>query len=717
MHRAPEVDWTFMHAALRRIDARLQRAVALWQAAGQDPSDGFRGLYVSDGQAEALLDRPFGGSWAAVAEVDPDAALALDAAIDDADVAWAAAVDAARERPTLPRLLWLAEAFGLTPFEVDVLVIALAPALDLRYEQVYGFLQDDVTRRAASVNLVLDLLLGSGDLRWRGLSTLAGDGALFRHALLVRRGGDGGAEPDGLLRSLLRVDDTVAAWLLGRDAPARVLGAAAELWSPPLSTDDAMLVRPVAEDLARDAGDGAHVILVGRDHDRHRAAARAIAAGLGRPVLSLDCGTAAVAMPTLTEAVRLALRDARLFGAVLHLDRWDAATGDEGPSPALVRAICEHPTVVVLSARTAWEPAGTDRRRRFVHLDLDIPVADVRAGLWRHHLAGVPGGDAVDVDVLAGQFAFVAGQIRDAAATALDRAAARGEPVGDADVLAAARAHSNQRLGRMARKIAPRYAWRDIVLPGEQRAVLREIVAMVRGRPLVLDAWGVGAKLAPSRGVTVLFAGPSGTGKTMAAEIIAGELGLDLYKIDLSTVVSKYIGETEKNLERIFEEAATSNAILFFDEADALFGKRSEVRDSHDRYANIEISYLLQRMEAYEGVTILATNLRANVDDAFTRRLQFAIDFPFPDEAERLRIWEGLFPPGVPRAADVDLALLARRFKLAGGNIRNVLVSAAFLAAADGGAVTMTHLLHGTRRELQKMGRLIGDDDLLKPAV
>ena len=199
----------------------------------------------------------------------------------------------------------------------------------------------------------------------------------------------------------------------------------------------------------------------------------------------------------------------------------------------------------------------------------------------------------------------------------------------------------------------------------------------------------------------------------MAAEIIARELKLDLYKIDLSTIVSKYIGETEKNLERIFREAEASNAILFFDEADALFGKRSEVRDSHDRYANIEISYLLQRMEAYDGVTILATNLRSNLDEAFTRRLQFAVDFPFPDEADRLRIWQALFPPEVPRDANLDLALLARRFKLAGGSIRNIIVSAAYLAAADGRRVTMEHLLHSTRRELQKMGRLVGEEDLI----
>ncbi len=333
--------------------------------------------------------------------------------------------------------------------------------------------------------------------------------------------------------------------------------------------------------------------------------------------------------------------------------------------------------------------------------------------LWEHFLGEAELPEPVDLTALAGQFQLTTGQIRDAVASARDWARQSGEALSNAALFAAARLYSNPRLSSLARKLQPRFGWDDIVLPSDQRSLLHELINTVRQRPRVLDEWGVGLKLASSRGVTVLFAGPPGTGKTMAAEVISGELGLDLYKIDLSTVVSKYIGETEKNLERIFNEAETSNAILFFDEADSLFGKRSEVRDSHDRYANIEISYLLQRMEAYDGVTILATNLRSNLDEAFTRRLQFAVDFPFPEEADRLRIWNTLFPADVPRASDVDLALLARRFKLAGGNIRNIIVSAAYLAAADGGMVGMGHLLHGTRRELQKMGRLVSEGDML----
>jgi len=235
-------------------------------------------------------------------------------------------------------------------------------------------------------------------------------------------------------------------------------------------------------------------------------------------------------------------------------------------------------------------------------------------------------------------------------------------------------------------------------------------VNTVRQKPQVYDTWGFNRKVALGKGLSALFAEESGTGKTMAADIMAGVLGQDLYKIDLSMMVSKYIGETEKNLNRVFSEAETSNAILFFDEADAIFGKRSEVKDSHDRYANIEVSYLLQRMESYDGVVILASNLRGNLDEAFTRRLHFIIEFPFPEAVDREVIWRVNFPEETPLSDDVDFKLLARRFRIAGGNIRNIIMAAAFLAAEDGQSVAMKHLLHGSRREYQKIGRLIDEE-------
>jgi SpoVK/Ycf46/Vps4 family AAA+-type ATPase len=228
----------------------------------------------------------------------------------------------------------------------------------------------------------------------------------------------------------------------------------------------------------------------------------------------------------------------------------------------------------------------------------------------------------------------------------------------------------------------------------------------VRHRYQVYEQWGFKAKLGLSQGLVGLFTGESGTGKTLSAEVLATELGLDLYRIDLASVVSKYIGETEKNLSQVFQDAQASHAILFFDEADALFGKRSAIKDAHDRYANIEVNYLLQQVESYDGVIILASNLSKNIDTAFLRRLNLSIAFPFPDEGLRLRLWRTLFPPQAPLAEDVDLEFLARQFKLPGGNIKNVVVSAAFQAAEADQAITMEHLIRAMRREYQKLDRL-----------
>jgi len=519
-----------------------------------------------------------------------------------------------------------------------------------------------------------------------------------------------------LLGQTLAIDETVVAWLLGDYQPYIDLQGQASLTQPVAMESDHLLATYPWANLESALDKEPVIVFSGPDQNGQDAAARLLAAQQGRSLLMVNLGALIIEdadMPA-TQALKLALRDARLTGAIPYLRGWDACFVNGETPPGLLEQVCAYPDLVIAAGEADWQVMGIERRRYLVRLDFPIPEYAQRLTLWQYFLDQneSQAHDALDLEALAGQFTLTSGQIRDAVASAYDLAVQANRPLENEDLFIAVRAHSNPRLATLARKIVPRYDWLDIILPDDQRSILREIVATVRGRPLVLEEWGVGQKLASSNGVTVLFAGPPGTGKTMAAEIIAQELRLDLYKIDLSSIISKYIGETEKNLERIFNEAATSNAILFFDEADAIFGKRSEVKDAHDRYANIEVSYLLQRMEAYDGVTILATNLRANLDEAFTRRLQFAVDFPFPEKEDRLRIWETLFPPDVPRAGDIDLGLLANRFKLAGGSIRNIIITAAYLAAADGQQVTMDHLFHGTRRELQKMGRLVGEEDL-----
>lgn len=701
-----------IQAELIRIDILLHREVWRWQQAGQDPTDPFRGQYITDSHATELLKRPFGLSWGQTAAEPDNQRQVYARALAQVDKRVEKIGRAARQSGHQLRLPHLAQTFGLSPFETCTLLVCLAPTLDLSYEQIYGYLQDDVTRKRPSINLVLSLLSPPGLNKLGYLAHFADDAPLFKYFILEKISEPGAPKPP-LLNQTLRLDDAVVSWLLGRYQPHAHLGEFARLSHPAATDVDQLIVGDALPTLLNIATDEEPPVAIfyGPDQAAQNAAARLLAARLQKPLLHINLTGVTKNDVSPLRAVRLALRDAQMIGAVPYLTGCKMCQEQRGVPPRVLAELVEYPHTVVLASENPWQASGIERRRKLVWLEFAVPPYSQRHNLWQQFLGPDGSFDDLSLPDLAGQFVLTTGQIRDVVASARDMAAQHRQPIGDEHLFTAARAHSSSRLATLARKIEPRYDWNDIILPADQRAILREMVDTVRGRPLVLEEWGVGHKLTASAGVTSLFAGQPGTGKTMAAEVMARELGLDLYKIDLSSVISKYIGETEKNLEKIFKEAESSNAILFFDEADAIFGKRSEVKDSHDRYANIEISYLLQRMEAYDGVTILATNLRANLDEAFTRRLQFVVDFPFPEKEDRLRIWETLFPPKVPHDDSLDFAYLANRFKLAGGNIRNVIASAAFLAAADGGKVTMEHLLHSTRRELQKMGRLVGDKD------
>ncbi|OLB79506.1 MAG: ATPase [Actinobacteria bacterium 13_2_20CM_2_71_6] len=389
-----------------------------------------------------------------------------------------------------------------------------------------------------------------------------------------------------------------------------------------------------------------------------------------------DRGTLIAPVPAAPEEWTALVREATLAGPVVLLEL------DEAPSPVARERIAgtPHLTWVLSSARELPLDALPDRPWSEIRLDAGIAGPDD----WSAALGVAP--DPA-YRLTRSQLALVA-------------AAADGDPTRLPD---AVRRLAGGHLDTLAVRIRPRRSWPDLVLPADHTAQLHEMAARYRGRDTVYQRWGFSPL--PSTGVVALFSGPSGTGKTLAAEVIAGELGLDLYKVDLSSVVSKYIGETEKNLERIFSAAASGDLVLFFDEADALFGKRSEVSDAHDRYANIEVAYLLQRLEAYPGIVILATNLQRNIDQAFLRRISVAVDFELPDEPQRRLIWEGAFPPGAP-VDDLDLDFLARQFRVSGGIIHNAALAAAFRAADERGTITMERVAFALKREFQKLGRL-----------
>jgi SpoVK/Ycf46/Vps4 family AAA+-type ATPase len=395
--------------------------------------------------------------------------------------------------------------------------------------------------------------------------------------------------------------------------------------------------------------------------------------------------------------IEAAVREARLAGGGLAAGPLDVLTESRVES---IRQLSAAPCPVVLTGSRSWDPMWSSRVPLVV--DPPLPTYEDREALWRASLNGNGPQDA-DLARATVQFRLTPEQVRRAATFALQKSAAAGAEITVEDVQAGARAQNAGALERLTRRIEPQAGWEDLVLPADTLTQLRELTDRARLSDQVLGRWSGGST--KGRGVSALFAGDSGTGKTMSAEIVAKALGLDLYVIDLSTVIDKYIGETEKNLERIFVEADRVNAVLLFDEADAVFGKRSEVQDAHDRYANVETAYLLQRIERFNGLAILTTNLRSNVDEAFTRRLDAIIDFPSPEQADRRRLWEVHLRRGMP-VGDLDLDFLARAFKLSGGNISNIVLSAAFLAAQDETEVGMAHLIRATEREYRKLGHL-----------
>ncbi len=691
----PEI-WGYLQAELRRLDVHILAAVHAARSNNpQYAGDEYRGLYVSDQDVEIMMAGSVGPASPVVLPEGLGATLRL---VDEEIIAWRRA---APEQP----LVRLASRLGLTAFEQDAVLACLAPEVDQRYERLFGYLHDDVTRKRPTPRLIMDLFCRSAEERLEARGAFLPTAPLLAR-LVIRMAEDASSRHQPLLARPLKLDDAVVEHALGASTSDPRLEPAVRLlrvddeagWAP--GVDQARLKH--IGTLARDRAEA--VLLIGSDAEQRKAATRGLGRFWGRAILAIEAPVLARLDLSPDAAVALALRQAALLDAIPYLDEIDSWSDDGGLAwlSALVRALATHPGTVMLGTRAAWEPPIG---RPPLRLEVPDLAYFERKHMWAGLLDGQVPADAIGE--VAGKFRLNAGQIQAAVRTADSLARSAGRVLAAADLLVAARQHSNQNLARLARKVVPLYAWDDIILPADRVHLLREICQYVRHGHTVYGEWGFDRKLSLGKGLNALFAGPSGTGKTMAAEIIAREVGLDAYKINLATIVSKYIGETEKNLDRIFTEARDSNAILFFDEADAIFGKRSEVRDSHDRYANIEIAYLLQKMEEYDGVSILATNLRKNIDEAFVRRMHFTVEFPMPEEDDRLRIWRKIFPPQAPLASDVDLVFLARQFRSSGGNIKNIAVAAAFLAADEDSSIQMRHLIWATKRELQKMGRLV----------
>jgi hypothetical protein len=618
------------------------------------------------------------------------------------------------------RLAALVRYGGLTPLDTDLLLLSLLPAVDRRFIDILGYLEPHYRGAWLTLDLAERLLDAGGESRWCVRRRLAPDAPLRRHDLLrawAGRSGDRYPAP----RLQLQPDPRVVAFLQGDDAPDERIAPFVRKSNTARDPDElffpadrfAALLDFVRRQPAR--GPGPIVHLTGPAGVGKKTLAATLAAQLARPLLVVERGLLQQATPALPSIV---LREAMMQQAAVYwegCDDWLSA-GNPALQQAMKCALSAQPRWLFSAGRDDWQHHCRLGRRAIVEIALPVPRAEHLARCWHDATDALkPIDPDFDLESFTATVRLAPGAIEAAGATAaaLSRLLEPGEAcVSPRMLLASGRQLHSGGLSALARRVRARPAWDELVLPEVRKDALRDLGHHVRYRHKVMAQWGFGDKLMLGRGVSALFSGPPGTGKTMAAAVLAAELGLDLYHVDLSQVVSKYIGETEKHLARLFDEAEANSAILFFDEADALFGKRTDVGDAHDRYANLETSYLLQRIDDYEGLVILATNLSRNMDEAFMRRLRFIIPFTLPDRAERLAIWQRLLPRQTPRANDIDLGRLADEVDLSGGYLRNIVLSAAYLAVAEDAVLGMSHLVAATRREYAKIGRVFEADEV-----
>lgn len=631
------------------------------------------------------------------------------AGADDELLSPKSAVQAARDLMTAPPALEvLCELFGLSVFERDVLLLSAAVELNGDFAAICATAQGDPSRNYPTFSLALAAL---PEAHWSALTPAAP----LRYWRLIEAG-TGGV----ITLSPLRIDERILHYLTGVHSPDERL---AGLFEPARTTDDlaashAVLATRIVSTLTRTAGHAVPPViqLCGADNFGKRALAASACAGLGLRLNVLSAALIPATAGELDALIRLWSREAALTNSALLLD-CDALEATDPTRTALIARFIEQ-------VRGFLFVSSRERRsieRMTLTFDISRPTPAEQLALWRTALGSAADSFNGQVERVAAQFTMSAATIRAASSLLIEESISDERDASAVDDLKVAqpvsaslwntcRVQARARLDQLAQRIEPAAQWDDLILPDSQRQTLRDLAAHLKHRQTVYDSWGFAAKGSRGLGISALFAGSSGTGKTMAAEVLAAELQLDLYCIDLSQVVSKYIGETEKNLRRVFDAAEEGSAILLFDEADALFGKRSEVKDSHDRYANIEVSYLLQRMEAYRGLAILTTNMKQALDTAFLRRIRFVVQFPFPDTAQRTEIWRRIFPSRTPTDG-LQMEKLAR-LNVAGGNIRNIALNAAFLAADAGEPVRMSHLLRAARSEYAKLEKPLTESEI-----
>ena len=702
------MSWTddnnrYLAASLKWLRSRLQQLASPPTPPSAPPP--------SPAPVAAPQPRPTSKGWfgpkqtesapATAAAPAPAPQLLLSAGAVASDVSSAAQErEAAAHSDPVPALILLAQRFGLTTFERDILLLSAATEFDPGMASLYAAAQGQGGAGYATFALALQVFDDTADRTWDALSPQRP----LRHARLIEVNPTAAT---ALTASPLRADERVVNYLKGLnvlDERIASLAKAAPSTPTPLASSQHETAGDILRRLRASANQASLplVQLTGADTRSKLAIAADVCANIGRQVYRLPLEALPASRVEIENLARLWQRESLLLPVALYIDaeQLDSASAE---LVASFRALVSYELGLVFVGlrETPSRPIAAS-----IDVEVETPTGAEQYTAWRAALSSIMPAEEVDANarVLAGQFDLDLAEIQDAAS----RVSSSPPDVTPAiAVWRASRSIAQPRLDLLAQRLDPKATWDDLVLSAESLKLLHQIAGQVRDRYRVYEEWGYARRMTRGLGINALFAGESGTGKTMAAEVIANELDLLLYRIDLSAVVSKYIGETEKNLRTLFDAAEQGGAILFFDEADALFGKRSEVKDSHDRYANIEINYLLQRMEAFSGLAILATNMKSALDPAFMRRLRFIVNFPFPSPTERQQMWRKALPPDVPQE-ELDYERLAR-FNVSGGNIHSIALNAAFMAAQRGSPVTESLLLAATRTELRKLDKPLNE--------
>lgn len=604
--------------------------------------------------------------------------------------------------------------FVLSELEKLALLVGLAFLKDSKYEKIYSCLQDSLESRYPSVQILYDLFSLSNNGNNDGSSSFIANSSLVYWNLIQLYSNFGGMAAS----EFFFIEPSAARYLLGDESYAignhiynledqsRI--SVQDLYACESTIRQLRQVSNLLKDAKAFSG-SQFILLSGFGEAVKHKSISALAGEAGLPVIHIDTETLLFQTDQMGNHLRKIIRDAILTGSILFFKKPSKALDEKNKYIDFLYLLINEFSLFNIKVFLSIENFRDIPKpivHQFYNIQYYIPDYKIRKKVWASMAGFHVDLNQKSICEFAGQYRFTEEQIYGAVEYAKKRSFFSLKPgVTQEDLLEGCRVQSNENLLTLGKQLKGSCTLKDIVLPGELYVQISELINHYRYKHQVYDDWGFGKSVAYGRGVTVLTSGPSGTGKTMAASVIGNELKLPVYKIDLSSVISKYIGETEKNLSKIFTEAVTSNSILFFDEADAIFGKRTEVKDSHDRYANIEVSYLLQKMEEYEGITILASNLRQNMDDAFFRRMQFVMEFPFPDANMRRTLWKKIFPDSAPLASDIDYDFLAEKLEVAGGNIKNVAVSAAFIASGENDIIKMRHILLAAKKEYKKLNK------------